>query len=56
MGRPLGPGGRAWFLRVMWFLKKRNRNTGRIKYRIRRSGDTIVANDQTVMRKKKPLY
>ena len=34
MGRPLGPGGSAWFLRVMWFWEKRNRNTGRIKYKL----------------------
>jgi len=42
MGRPLGPGGKGLFFKVLRFWKKNNKITGRIRHKIR-SGDTIVA-------------
>ena len=42
MGRPLGPGGRFEFLKVLRYWKKNSKNTGGIRHNSRTIGDQIV--------------
>ena len=42
MGRPLGPGGNGGFFKVLKYLRKNEKNTGRIRHRTR-SEDHIVS-------------
>jgi len=41
MGRPLGPGGNGGFLEVVEYLKKKSKNKGKVRHRIR-SEENIV--------------
>jgi len=41
MGRPLGPGGSGEFLKIVYLMKK-NKNTGKVRQRTRRSDENII--------------